>query len=46
MLKILIQDNEIIETAFRGELSPGEQAEYTLLKKKLIQKIMILRIQH
>lgn len=35
---ILIRDNEIIETAFRGELSPGEHAEYTLLKKKIDSK--------
>lgn len=32
---ILLKNNQIIETAFRGELSPGEHAEYTLLKKKI-----------
>lgn len=35
---ILIRNNEIIETAFRGELSPGEHAEYTLLKRKIDSK--------
>ena len=35
---ILIRNDEIIETAFRGELNPGEHAEYTLLKRKIDTK--------
>ena len=31
---VLIKDDKIIETAYRGELAPGDHAEYTLLEKK------------
>ena len=32
---ILLENTKIVSTAFRGELEPGEHAEYTLLKKKI-----------
>lgn len=32
---VLIKDNRIIETAYRGEIKEGDHAEYTLLEKKL-----------
>jgi small GTP-binding protein len=32
---VLIKNDKIIESAYRGELNPGEHAEYTLLKQKL-----------
>ncbi len=35
---ILIRDNKIIVSAFRGEIKSGEHAEYTLLKRKMDSK--------
>lgn len=32
---VLIKDNHIIETAYRGEIEQGEHAEYTLIERKL-----------
>ena len=32
---VVARDNRLIDGAFRGELAPGEHAEYTLLEKKL-----------
>lgn len=32
---VLTHEGNILETAFRGEIKPGDHAEYTLLKKKL-----------
>lgn len=32
---ILVKDDKILGHAFRGELAPGDHAEYTLLEKKL-----------
>ena len=31
---VLIKDDKIVETAYRGELEEGDHAEYTLIKKK------------
>lgn len=35
---VLIKDNEIIETAYRGEIEKGDHAEYTLIEKKYKSK--------
>ena len=32
---IIVRDGEIIDEAYRGELAPGDHAEFTLLEKKL-----------
>lgn len=31
---VLIKDEEIIETAYRGEIIPGDHAEFILFEKK------------
>ena len=35
---VLIEDNRIVETAYRGEIEEGDHAEYTLLERKLKSK--------
>ncbi|TMP92505.1 MAG: hypothetical protein E6L07_12180 [Verrucomicrobia bacterium] len=32
---VLVRDDQILASAFRGELGPGDHAEFTLLQKKL-----------
>jgi hypothetical protein len=32
---VVVRDGVVVDGAFRGELAPGEHAEYTLLEKKL-----------
>lgn len=36
---VLVKDEQILESAFRGELAPGDHAEYTLFEKKLSPQI-------
>jgi pyrimidine deaminase RibD-like protein len=33
---IVVRDGVVLATAYRGELKPGEHAEYTLLERKLV----------
>lgn len=37
---IVVRDGEIVGEAFRGELAPGEHAEFTLLERKLKYKTL------
>ena len=32
---VATRDHELLETAYRGELKPGEHAEFTLVERKL-----------
>lgn len=47
---IVVRNGNIVGQAFRGEMKPGEHAEYTLLKRKLkgdglaAVKVMLRRI--
>jgi pyrimidine deaminase RibD-like protein len=37
---VIARDGRVIGEAFRGELSPGEHAEFTLLERKLAEKTL------
>jgi pyrimidine deaminase RibD-like protein len=37
---VVVRNGRVLGQAFRGELSPGEHAEYTLLERKLSDKIL------
>lgn len=37
---VIARDGRIIGEAFRGELAPGEHAEYTLLERKLSDEML------
>lgn len=37
---VIVRDGRVLGEAFRGELAPGERAEFTLLEKKLADKTL------
>jgi pyrimidine deaminase RibD-like protein len=37
---VVVRNGEVVGVAFRGELKPGEHAEFTLLEKKLAEDVL------
>ena len=37
---VVVRDGRVVDVAFRGELAPGDHAEYTLLEKKLPEDVL------
>jgi pyrimidine deaminase RibD-like protein len=37
---VVVRDGRVVDVAFRGELAPGDHAEFTLLEKKLSEDVL------